>query len=650
MMQPRDLPPSVDTRLPFALDYQTMRDRFLAAARQAGAALTEHVHPLHGPDGQAIATNVALIGKADAPKLMVLISGTHGVEAAYGSACQTAWLAQNTAATLPEDTAVLLIHLINPWGTAWSRRVNEDNVDLNRNFVDWSAEPPENPDYATLHPALVVAAWDGPDRFAADEALAAATKAKGQAAVSSIIEAGQYRFAEGLFYGGDAAVWSNRVLAAILAEFGQKAAQAIVFDLHTGAGPYGYPALLSVTPVDHAGLAWGDAIFGPALTPVITGLGALTDTGIAATATGYVSDFVRKAMAQARVLPLVIECGTLNSAEMQARVVNDNWLHLYGQIASERGKRIKTDLVQGFIPQDAHWQQMCLATSLRHFGTALAALKETEAKPPATPATPVAAAVVDPGTPAVDVIDLHKSFGQLEVLKGVNLTAYPGQVVSMIGSSGSGKSTMLRCINLLEQPNSGKVLIDGELIRMKGHLKTGRTAADPRQIERIRARVGMVFQSFNLWPHMTVLENIIEAPVHVLKETRADAVEHAHALLKKVGLAEKHAHYPSQLSGGQQQRAAIARTLAMRPRVMLFDEPTSALDPELVGEVLRVIRQLAEEGNTMILVTHEMQFAREVSHKVLFLHQGRVEEEGAPADLFGHPRSERLRQFLARTF
>ncbi len=650
MIQPRDLPPSVDTRLPFALDYQTMRDRFLAAARQAGAALTEHVHPLHGPDGQAIATNVALIGKADAPKLMVLISGTHGVEAAYGSACQTAWLAQNTAATLPEDTAVLLIHLINPWGTAWSRRVNEDNVDLNRNFVDWSAEPPENPDYAALHPALVVAAWDGPDRFAADEALAAATKAKGQAAVSSIIEAGQYRFAEGLFYGGDAAVWSNRVLAAILAEFGQKATQVIVFDLHTGAGPYGYPALLSVTPVDHAGLAWGDAIFGPALTPVITGLGALTDTGIAATATGYVSDFVRKAMAQARVLPLVIECGTLNSAEMQARVVNDNWLHLYGQIASERGKRIKTDLVQGFIPQDAHWQQMCLATSLRHFGTALAALKVTEAKPPATPATPVAAALVDPGTPAVDVIDLHKSFGQLEVLKGVNLTAYPGQVVSMIGSSGSGKSTMLRCINLLEQPNSGKVLIDGELIRMKGHLKTGRTAADPRQIERIRARVGMVFQSFNLWPHMSVLENIIEAPVHVLKETRADAVEHAHALLKKVGLAEKHAHYPSQLSGGQQQRAAIARTLAMRPRVMLFDEPTSALDPELVGEVLRVIRQLAEEGNTMILVTHEMQFAREVSHKVLFLHQGRVEEEGAPADLFGHPRSERLRQFLARTF
>ena len=181
-------------------------------------------------------------------------------------------------------------------------------------------------------------------------------------------------------------------------------------------------------------------------------------------------------------------------------------------------------------------------------------------------------------------------------------------------------------------------------------LSNGRLGpADMAQVERIRARVGMVFQNFNLWPHMTVVENIVEAPRHVLKEPREKAVEHAHALLKKVGLADKHAHYPGQLSGGQQQRAAIARTLAMRPKVILFDEPTSALDPELVGEVLRVIRQLAEEGNTMILVTHEMQFAREVSHKVLFLHQGKVEEEGAPAELFGSPRSERLRQFLART-
>ncbi|ANH07427.1 amino acid transporter (plasmid) [Shinella sp. HZN7] len=252
--------------------------------------------------------------------------------------------------------------------------------------------------------------------------------------------------------------------------------------------------------------------------------------------------------------------------------------------------------------------------------------------------------------PAIEVHDIHKRFGPLAVLNGVSVSAQPGEVVSMIGSSGSGKSTFLRCINLLEQPNDGRIVIDGEEIRMKKAADGSAVPADMRQVERIRSRVGMVFQNFNLWPHMTVLENIIEAPLHVLKEGRQAAIDHAHALLKKVGLSEKHAQYPGQLSGGQQQRAAIARTLAMRPKLILLDEPTSALDPELVGEVLRVIRQLAEEGNTMILVTHEMQFAREVSHKILLLHQGKVEEEGAPADVFTNPRSERMRQFLARTF
>jgi len=220
----------------------------------------------------------------------------------------------------------------------------------------------------------------------------------------------------------------------------------------------------------------------------------------------------------------------------------------------------------------------------------------------------------------------------------------------MIGSSGSGKSTFLRCVNLLEQPDSGRIVIDGEEIAIRRRRDGKQAPANKRQVERIRADVGMVFQNFNLWPHMTVLENIIEAPVHVRSQHRADAVDHAHELLRKVGLAEKHGHYPAQLSGGQQQRAAIARTLAMRPKVILLDEPTSALDPELVGEVLRVIRQLAEEGNTMILVTHEMSFAYEVSHKILFLHQGRVEEQGAPTTLFSNPQSPRLRQFLARTF
>lgn len=644
------LPPSIDASLPFALDYATMRQRFLAAARAAGAVLSEHVHPLHGPDGNPVATDVALIGRADAPKLMLLISGTHGVEGAYGSACQTAWLGQKSRWALPDDTAVLMVHLINPWGTAWSRRVNEDNVDLNRNFIDWTAPPPGNAAYADLHPALVVPALEGPERNAADDALAELARTKGQTALSSIIEAGQYAFSDGLFYGGDAPVWSNRVLAAILARFGQDAGQVIAFDLHTGAGPYGYPALLSVSPVDHPGLAWGAQIFGPSLTPVLTGRGATTSTGIAATATGYVSNFLREAMPQARVLPLVVECGTFSSADMQRRIVDDNWLHHFGKPGTDRALRIKADLVQGFIPQDEVWQHTCLTNSLRHFETALTALKKVDATP-GIPAAPTSLAPIAPkGTAAIEVVDLHKSFGPLEVLKGVDLIAYPGEVVSMIGSSGSGKSTLLRCVNLLEIPNSGRVVIDGEVVRMKTSAKGKALIGDTKQIERIRARVGMVFQNFNLWPHMTVLENIIEAPVHVLGEPRGEAVEHAHALLKKVGLSEKHAHYPGQLSGGQQQRAAIARTLAMRPKVMLFDEPTSALDPELVGEVLRVIRQLAEEGNTMILVTHEMQFAREVSHKVLFLHQGRVEEQGTPADLFGKPKSERLRQFLARTF
>lgn len=252
-------------------------------------------------------------------------------------------------------------------------------------------------------------------------------------------------------------------------------------------------------------------------------------------------------------------------------------------------------------------------------------------------------------TPAIEVADLHKRFGSLEVLKGLSLTAQQGDVISMIGSSGSGKSTFLRCINLLEIPDRGEVRVNGELIRMR---PKGDSAVpeDPKQVDRIRSRLGMVFQSFNLWSHMTILENIIEAPVHVLGESRAEAIDHAMVLLKKVGIADKGGHYPNHLSGGQQQRAAIARALAMRPKVMLFDEPTSALDPELVGEVLKVIRQLADEGNTMLLVTHEMRFAREVSSRVLFLHQGLIEEEGPPAQVFDNPRSERCRQFLATNY
>ncbi|MFM2044548.1 MAG: hypothetical protein RLY86_3124 [Pseudomonadota bacterium] len=267
-------------------------------------------------------------------------------------------------------------------------------------------------------------------------------------------------------------------------------------------------------------------------------------------------------------------------------------------------------------------------------------------QPQAAAATPPADAA--PDTAAVRVVDLHKRFGALEVLKGISLTARTGDVVALIGSSGSGKSTFLRCINLLEVPDAGEVWITGELIGMaKGRDGTARPA-DRAQVDLIRRRLGMVFQGFNLWTHMTVLENVIEAPVHVLKQPKGEAIARAEALLEKVGLADKRHAYPQSMSGGQQQRAAIARMLAMEPKVMLFDEPTSALDPELVGEVLRVIRGLAEEGNTMLIVTHEMAFAREVASQVVFLHQGRVEEQGPPGQVFGNPASDRCRQFLAR--
>ena len=258
-----------------------------------------------------------------------------------------------------------------------------------------------------------------------------------------------------------------------------------------------------------------------------------------------------------------------------------------------------------------------------------------------------AAVAPDAAQPALVCEDVHKSFGALEVLKGVSLTAKEGDVIAMLGSSGSGKSTFLRCINLLEIPDSGRVTVRGELIRMTRDRAGKAIPEDSKQVDRIRARIGMVFQQFNLWSHMTVLQNVIEAPVHVLKMPKAEAVERAEAMLTKVGLDDKLDYYPAHLSGGQQQRAAIARALAMEPDVMLFDEPTSALDPELIGEVLRVIRRLAEEGRTMIVVTHEIGFAREVSNHVVFLHAGRIEEEGPPKEVFGTQRSERFRQFLA---
>lgn len=252
-----------------------------------------------------------------------------------------------------------------------------------------------------------------------------------------------------------------------------------------------------------------------------------------------------------------------------------------------------------------------------------------------------------PSEYALIVEDLHKSFGSTKVLKGISLNVKEGDVISLIGSSGSGKSTFLRCINLLEIPDSGKVTIGNDVIRMKKNRRGESIPADPKQVDRIRTRLGMVFQHFNLWSHMTVLQNVIEAPVHVLKQPKKEVVRRAMDYLEKVGIADKAGSYPSQLSGGQQQRAAIARSLTMEPALLMFDEPTSALDPELVGEVLLVMRQLADEGRSMIVATHEMGFARDVSSRVIFLEAGLIEEDGPPSKVFSNPKSARCRQFLS---
>ncbi|WP_164738304.1 ABC transporter ATP-binding protein [Frigidibacter oleivorans] len=247
--------------------------------------------------------------------------------------------------------------------------------------------------------------------------------------------------------------------------------------------------------------------------------------------------------------------------------------------------------------------------------------------------------------PVIEIRDLYKSYGQLEVLKGVSITAARGHVVSLIGSSGSGKSTLLRCCNLLEDSQSGEVLFEGEAVRWRGE-GLMRQPADRAQVTRIRTNLSMVFQQFNLWSHMTILQNVMEAPVTVLGRPRAEVEAKAREYLAKVGIGDKCDAWPAQLSGGQQQRAAIARALCMEPRALLFDEPTSALDPELQQEVVKVIKDLANEHRTMILVTHDMRLAADVSDHTVFLHKGRIEEEGPPAQVFGAPQTERLRQFL----
>ena len=254
--------------------------------------------------------------------------------------------------------------------------------------------------------------------------------------------------------------------------------------------------------------------------------------------------------------------------------------------------------------------------------------------------------VQDQHAPIIEIKGLHKAYGELEVLKGIDVTAKRGDVVALIGSSGSGKSTLLRCCNMLEISQEGIILFQGEAVKWKG-IGHNRRPADPAQVTRLRTNLSMVFQQFNLWAHMTILQNVMEAPVTVLKQDRAEVETRARVLLQKVGIDEKCDIYPAQLSGGQQQRAAIARALAMEPQALLFDEPTSALDPELEQEVIRVIKDLASEGRTMLIVTHDMAMALDVADHPIFLHQGLSEEQGPPDALFSAPKSQRLQQFLS---
>ena len=256
--------------------------------------------------------------------------------------------------------------------------------------------------------------------------------------------------------------------------------------------------------------------------------------------------------------------------------------------------------------------------------------------------------MTDTSSPIIEFKDVRKSFGTLHVLKGINLEVERGEAVVLIGVSGSGKTTMLRCINFLEEYDGGEILVNGELVGYQKEENRPLVKRPHWQIAKSRENIGMVFQSFNLFPHKSVLENIIMAPVNVKKISKNEAKEIAHELLEKVGLMDKINEHPANLSGGQQQRVAIVRALAMQPQIMLFDEVTSALDPELVGDVLKAIKQLAKEGMTRVVVTHEMHFAKDVAHRVLFIDEGKIVEEGAPSEVLSKPKSERLKSFLNR--
>ncbi len=359
---------------PDTADHVQMRDRFLRAAQAAGATVSAHAHPLHGPAGEVLHTDVAWLGDPRARRVLFCISGTHGVEGYYGSACQTAWLQQLQGRALPRDVAVMMVHLINPWGAAWCRRVTEDNVDLNRNFVDFNGELPHNARYDDLHAIYTCRDFDGPERRRADALLEQTVAAIGWRALGDIVGAGQYAHADGLFYGGREASWSRLTLMRIVDSHLAHAEVAIGFDLHTGAGEFGHPMLMAIAQAPYPALEPARAIFGPWLYTLFTGAGRSSHTGVAAGATGYVSQALLDALPRTALLQLVIECGTYDPVAMHGSLRDDHWLHLHGDPLDARGRAIKRALFEHFLPADADWRAVAWLRTHRHFERALAAL------------------------------------------------------------------------------------------------------------------------------------------------------------------------------------------------------------------------------------------------------------------------------------
>ena len=358
--------------------YSAQRERFLAAARAAKAHLSEYRHPLRGPFDEALFTDVAVIGDPSASRVLVALSGTHGVEGYYGSNCQASWLQELAGRELPRDVAVVMIHLINPWGTAWMRRVNEDNIDLNRNYLDFAQPAPVNRGYETLHEIYACSQLRGSQRERADALLAERLRAEGWSALMSIVEAGQYAHPDGLFYGGQAPSWSNQTLHRIMQQHLAQARTVMCFDLHTGAGDYGHPMLLAIAQAAYPALDDAQAVYGPWLHTLLTGSDSQSDTGVAATATGYTSQALLNALPDQHLMQFVIECGTYPGEQIHRHLRDDHWLHLHGDPCDRVGRQIKLDLLEQFFPADSDWQALVWLRTRQIWERALAALPQID--------------------------------------------------------------------------------------------------------------------------------------------------------------------------------------------------------------------------------------------------------------------------------